>query len=398
MISKKIQDALSGGSAIRDAFAYGRQLAAEVGEENVFDFSLGNPATPAPARFGEAIKEIIDQEDPVAIHGYMDNSGYPDVRAAIAQDLNERFNTHFEWKNIIMSVGAGGALNVTLNTIIDPDDEVIVFAPYFSEYDHYINNYNGKIVVVSPNTETFQPNLEEFESKITCKTKAIIINTPNNPSGAVYSKETIQAIAEILKKKQLELNKEIYMISDEPYRELLYDGAVHTFVTNYYDNAFVCYSYSKSLSLPGERIGYVAAPNEMADVETVLRGLQTSTRIMGFVNAPSLIQKGVKACIKESTDIAYYDRNRKTLYEGLTKMGFECVKPQGAFYLFLKSPVANESEFCEKAKKYHLILVCGSAFCCPGYVRITYCNSLEKIQRSLPQFEKLANEYGLSAK
>lgn len=398
MISKKIQDALSGGSAIRDAFAYGRQLAAEIGEENVFDFSLGNPATPAPARFGEAIKEIIDGEDPVAIHGYMDNSGHPDVRAAIADDLNERFNTHFGWKNIIMSVGAGGALNVTLNTIIDPGDEVIVFAPYFSEYDLYIKNYNGQIVVVSPNTENFQPNLTEFESKITSKTKAIIVNTPNNPSGAVYSKETIQSIAEILKKKQIEFNKEIYMISDEPYRELLYDGAVHTFVTNYYDNAFICYSYSKSLSLPGERIGYVAAPNEMADVETVLRGLQTSTRIMGFVNAPSLIQKGVKACIKESTDIAYYDRNRKTLYEGLTQMGFECVKPQGAFYLFLKSPVADEAEFCEKAKKHNLILVRGSAFCCPGYVRITYCNALEKIQRSLPQFEKLANEYGLKVK
>ena len=228
MISKKIQDALSGGSAIREAFACGRKLAAELGEENVFDFSLGNPATPAPAKFGKAIKEIIDNEDPVAIHGYMDNSGHQDVRAAIAEDLNERFGTSFDWHNLIMSVGAAGALNVTLKTIIDPDDEVIVFAPYFSEYDLYIKNYDGKIVVVSPNTENFQPNLDEFESKITNKTKAILINTPNNPSGAVYSKETIQTMAEILKKKQIEFNKEIYMISDEPYRELLYDGAVHT--------------------------------------------------------------------------------------------------------------------------------------------------------------------------
>ena len=395
MVSKKIQSALSGGSTIREAFAYGRQLAEQIGDENVFDFSLGNPATPAPAKFGQAIKEIIENEDPVAIHGYMDNSGYPDVRGAIAEDLNERFDTHFKWQNIIMSVGAGGALNVTLKTIIDPEDEVIVFAPYFSEYDLYIQNYDGKIVIVSPNTVDFQPNLQEFESKITGKTKAVIVNTPNNPSGAVYSKETIIAITDILKAKQKEYQKEIYLISDEPYRELLYDGAVHTFVTNYYANSFVCYSYSKSLSLPGERIGYVAVADEMTDSATVLRGLQTSTRIMGFVNAPSLIQKGVKACIKEMTDIAYYDRNRKTLYEGLIGMGFECVKPQGAFYLFLKSPEPDEAAFCEKAKKHNLMLVRGSAFSCPGYVRITYCNSLDKIQRSLPQFEKLAQEYGL---
>ncbi|MEG0805904.1 MAG: pyridoxal phosphate-dependent aminotransferase [Lachnospiraceae bacterium] len=395
MLSKQITKDLSNSSAIRKAFADGQELAKVIGEENVFDFSLGNPATPAPAKFNEAVKNIVDHEDSIQVHGYMDNSGYPDVRQAVAENLNERFKTQFDFSNITMSVGAGGALNTVLKVLLDPGDEVIVFAPFFSEYTHYIGNFYGTKVEVAADTTSFQPNLEDFEKKITEKTKAVIVNTPNNPSGVVYSEEKIQKLAEILSKKQKEFNKEIYLISDEPYRELLYDGAVHHFLTNYYENTFVCYSFSKSLSLPGERIGYVAISNEMADAAMVKRALQTSTRILGFINAPSLIQKAVKECLNEKTDIEYYDKNRRTLYEGLIRLGFECAKPEGAFYIFLKSPEADEIAFCEKAKKYNIMIVNGTSFSCPGYVRLTYCVSLDKIQRSLPQFEKLAKDYGL---
>lgn len=395
MLSKKIQAALAGSSAIRAMFVEGKELAAKVGEENVFDFSLGNPATPAPEAIKQAIKDLVDQTDPLLLHGYMSNSGYEDVRKAVADNLNSRFGTDFTWKNIVMTVGAAGGLNIVFKTILDPGDEVIVFAPYFGEYRSYAANFDAAVVEVEPDYETFEPDLAAFEAAFTDKTKAVVINTPNNPTGVIYSDETMRRIARILLEKESEYKKEIYLVSDEPYRELIYDGAKENFLTKYYHNTIVGYSFSKSLSLPGERIGYIAVPNEVTDAENMLAGIEVANRTLGFVNAPSLIQKAAAACINEKTNLEFYDKNRKALYEGLSRLGFTCIKPQGAFYLWMKSPVENEAEFVAAAKKYNLILVKGSAFGCSGYVRLAYCISNEKIVRSLDAFAKLAKEYHL---
>lgn len=396
MLSKKIQAALAGSSAIRAMFVEGKELAARVGEENVFDFSLGNPATPAPEAVKQSIKDLLDETDPLVLHGYMSNSGYEDVRAAIADNLNQRFGTDFTWKNIVMTVGAAGGINIVFKTILDPGDEVIVFAPFFGEYKSYAANFDASVVAVVPDDRTFEPDLAAFEAAFTEKTKAVLVNTPNNPTGVIYSDGTMREIARILMVKEQEYQKEIYLISDEPYRELVYDGAKENFLTKYYHNTIVGYSFSKSLSLPGERIGYIAVPDAVTDAQEILAGIDVANRTLGFVNAPSLIQKAVAACVGEKTNLEFYDRNRKDLYEGLTKLGFSCIKPQGAFYLWLKSPVENEEEFVAAAKKYNLILVKGSAFGCGGYVRLAYCISNEKINRSLEAFAKLAKDYGLS--
>ena len=394
MISKKMENMVANSSAIRAMFEEGNRLAKIYGAENVFDFSLGNPNVPAPEEVKNAIIELLNEEDPIALHGYTNsNAGYADVREAVAQSLNERFGTEFEGKNIVMTVGAAGGLNVILKSLLNPADEVIVFAPYFGEYRSYVSNYDGVLVEVSPDTETFQPKLAEFEEKITAKTKAVIVNTPNNPTGVVYSEETIEKMAEILEKKQKEFGTDIYLISDEPYRELAYDGVEVPYLTKYYANTIVGYSYSKSLSLPGERIGYLVIPDEMKDSEEVLAAANVATRILGFVNAPTLQQKVVEKCLNEKTDLSFYDRNREDLYNGLKECGFECIKPQGAFYLFVKSPVPNEKEFCEAAKKYNILIVPGSSFACPGYVRLAYCVSHETIVNSLPKFKELAKEY-----
>lgn len=394
MIAEKMKNMVANSSAIRAMFEEGNRLAQIYGAENVFDFSLGNPNVAAPEAVKEAIIELLDENDPVVLHGYTNsNSGYADVRETVAKSLNERFGTKFEGKNIVMSVGAAGGLNVILKTLINPGDEVIAFAPYFGEYRSYTDNYDGVLVEVSPNTVDFQPKLDEFEQKITPKTKAVIVNTPNNPTGVVYSEETIKKLASIMEAKQKEYGTEIYLISDEPYRELVYDGIKVPYLTKYYDNTIVGYSYSKSLSLPGERIGYLVIPDEVKDSEDVLAAANVATRILGFVNAPTLQQKVVAKCINEKTDISYYDRNRETLYHGLRECGFECIKPQGAFYLFVKSPVADEKEFCAAAKKYNLLLVPGSSFACPGYVRLAYCVAYETIVNSLPKFRELAGEY-----
>ena len=394
MIAEKMKNMVANSSAIRAMFEEGNRLAQIYGAENVFDFSLGNPNVAAPEAVKEAIIELLDESDPVVLHGYTNsNSGYADVRETVAKSLNERFGTKFEGKNIVMSVGAAGGLNVILKALINPGDEVIAFAPYFGEYRSYTNNYDGVLVEVSPNTVDFQPKLDEFEQKITPKTKAVIVNTPNNPTGVVYSEETIKKLASIMEAKQKEYGTEIYLISDEPYRELVYDGVRVPYLTKYYDNTIVGYSYSKSLSLPGERIGYLVIPDEVKDSEDVLAAANVATRILGFVNAPTLQQKLVAKCINEKTDISYYNRNRETLYNGLRECGFECIKPQGAFYLFVKSPAADEKEFCAAAKKYNLLLVPGSSFACPGYVRLAYCVAYETIVNSLPKFRELAGEY-----
>ena len=394
MIAEKMKNMVANSSAIRAMFEEGSRLAEIYGAENVFDFSLGNPNVAAPEAVKKAIIELLDQNDPVILHGYTNsNSGYADVRETVARSLNERFGTQFEGKNIVMSVGAAGGLNVILKTLINPGDEVIAFAPYFGEYRSYTNNYDGILVEISPNTVDFQPKLDEFEQKISPKTKAVIVNTPNNPTGVVYSEETIRKLAAIMEAKQKEYGTDIYLISDEPYRELVYDGVEVPYLTKYYANTIVGYSYSKSLSLPGERIGYLVIPDEVKDSKDILAAAGVATRILGFVNAPTLQQKVVARCINEKTDISFYDRNRETLYQGLQKCGFECIKPEGAFYLFVKSPVADEKEFCAAAKKYNLLLVPGSSFACPGYVRLAYCVAYETIVNSLPKFMELAKEY-----
>lgn len=395
MISEKMIDLVNNSSVIRAMFEEGQRLAGIYGAENVYDFSLGNPNVPAPEAVKTTMMELLNNEDPVVLHGYMSNTGYEDVREAIAQSINDKFGTHFTNGNIIMTVGAAGGLNVCLKALLNPGDEVIAFAPFFGEYRSYTANYDGKLVVISPNTETFQPNLKEFAEKITAKTKAVIVNSPNNPTGVVYSEATIQEMASILNQKQQEFGTDIYLISDEPYRELVYTDAEVPYLTKYYDNTIVGYSFSKSLSLPGERIGYLVIPSELKDFELVFGACGVATRVLGYVNAPSLMQKVVAKCLNEKTDIAYYGRNRDTLYNGLKELGFSCIKPEGAFYLFVKSPVADEKEFCAAAKKYNVLIVPGSSFACPGYVRIAYCVSYETIVNSLPKFAELAKEYNL---
>ena len=395
MISEKMKPYVKNNSAIRMMFEEGNRLRAKYGADKVFDFSLGNPSVPAPDSVREAIIELVNTTDPTVLHGYMSNAGFEDVRQTIAESLNRRFDTKFSAKNLIMTVGAASGLNVILKTILNPGEEVIVFAPYFLEYGAYVRNYDGVLVEISPDTTTFQPNLAEFEQKITPKTRAVIVNTPHNPTGVVYSEETIKKLSTILEAKQKEFGTVIYLISDEPYRELAYDGVEVPYLTKYYNNTVVGYSYSKSLSLPGERIGYLVIPDEADGSEELISAATIANRTLGCVNAPSLIQKVVAKCVDAKTDLAAYDKNRQSLYNGLKECGFECIKPQGAFYLFVKSPVEDEKAFCEAGKKYNILMVPGSSFACPGYVRLAYCVSYETIVNSLPEFKKLAAEYGL---
>ena len=392
MISNKMVGYVQSSSIIRAMFEEGKRLAAIHGAENVYDFSLGNPNVEAPKAVKDAIIDILNNESMTMVHGYMNNSGYDDVRAAIARSINTKFGTSFNEANILMTVGAAGGLNVILKTLLNPGDEVIVFAPYFGEYRSYVANYDGDLVVVSPNTIDFQPNLKEFKEKITGRTKAVIINSPNNPTGVVYSKETIIELSGILKEKQSELGTDIYIISDEPYRELAYDGVEVPYLTQYYDNTFVGYSYSKSLSLPGERIGYLVIPKEVADFENMIVAANVANRILGFVNAPSLFQRVIAKCLDAEVDVDIYNKNRELLYNSLIEYGYECIRPEGAFYLFVKSPIDDEKEFCAAAKKYNILIVPGTTFACPGYVRIAYCVSYRTIEKALPGFKALIEE------
>lgn len=396
MISYKMVDLVNNSSVIRAMFEEGKRLASIYGADNVYDFSLGNPNVPAPKAVNEAVKAIIDEENSVVLHGYMSNSGYEDVRDTIADSLNRRFDTSFNSSNIIMTVGAAGGINVLFKALLNPGDEVIVFAPYFGEYRAYASNAEAKLVVVPPDTTSFMPDLKEFEALVTARTRVVIVNTPNNPTGVVYSEDVIKAMSDILVKKQKEYNSVIVLFSDEPYRELAYDGVEVPYITKYYDNTVIGYSYSKSLSLPGERIGYLVIPDALDDSEMIKSACNVATRILGFVNAPSLMQKVVAKCVDVdvSENIAIYNRNRETLYSGLTEMGFECIKPQGAFYLFMKTPV-DDKEFANLAKKYNILLVPGSSFGCTGFVRIAYCVSYDTIVNALPKFKELALELGL---
>jgi aspartate aminotransferase len=393
MISKKMTALVQNSSVIRAMFEEGKRLAAIHGAENVFDFSLGNPSVEPPKEVKDAIVDVIMNENTNLVHGYMSNSGYEDVRTAVANSINHKFGTHFNENNIIMTVGAAGGLNVIFKTLLNPGDEVIVFAPFFGEYRNYVNNFDGELVIVSPNTVDFQPDLDEFETKITPKTKAVIVNTPNNPTGVVYSEETIMKLSNILDKKQKEYGNSIYLISDEPYRELVYDGVSVPYLTKYYKNTLVGYSFSKSLSLPGERIGYLVIPTEVDDAEDIIAAANVANRILGFVNAPSLIQRVVAKCLDSEVDVSIYNRNRELLYNSLTEYGFTLVKPEGAFYLFVKALEDDDKAFVNAAKKHNILIVPGSSFGCPGYCRIAYCVEYDKIERALPGFKKLAEEY-----
>ena len=393
MISEKMQGFVRNNSVIRAMFEEGKIMARKFGPENVYDFSLGNPSVEPPKEVAESIVKIATEEEPNLVHGYMSNSGYEDVRAAVADSLNRRFGTAFTQKNILMTVGAAGGLNVIFKTLLNPGDEVIVFAPYFLEYRSYVGNFDGVVVEITPDMETFQPNLAEFEKKITPKTKAVIVNTPNNPTGVVYSEETIVKMSEILVSKEKEFGTGIYLISDEPYRELVYTDEEPPYLTKYYHNTIVGYSFSKSLSLPGERIGYLVMPDTLDDADDVIAAAAIANRIMGFVNAPSLMQRVIAQCLDAQVDIDAYRRNRDLLYNGLTEIGYECVKPQGAFYLFLKVLGEDTEAFCERAKALDLLVVSGTGFGCPGYVRLAYCVSEDMIRRSLPVFKKLYDSY-----
>lgn len=394
MIAKSMVDYVKGSSVIRAMFEEGKRLADKYGAENVYDYSLGNPSVEPPSQVRQAMIDIISNEDQNLVHGYMNNSGYEDVRETIAQSLNKKFGTSFTFKNILMTVGAAGGLNVILKTLIDPGDEVVTFSPFFGEYRNYVANYSGKLVIVPP-TDDFIPDPELFAQSLTAKTKAVIINNPNNPTGVVYSEETIKSLMDVLERKQKEYGTSIYLIADEPYRELVYDGVQVPYLTKYYNNTIVGYSYSKSLSLPGERIGYLVMPDELDDFENIVQAAGIANRILGFVNAPSLIQRTVAKCVDAEVDVEAYNYNRELLYNSLKDMGYECIKPQGAFYLFVKAPCGDDKAFCDKAKEFNLLLVPGSTFNGPGYVRIAYCVDPEMIKRSLPAFEKLAAIYDM---
>ena len=393
MISNKMKDLVASSSTIRAMFEEGKRLASIYGEENVFDFSLGNPNVEPPEVVKNTIIEILSEESPNFVHGYMSNSGYEDVRLKIAEFTNKKHNLNLTENNIVMTCGAAGGLNIIFKTLMNPGDEVITFAPYFGEYRAYTNNYDGNLVVVPSNTDTFEPNLEEFENKITSKTKIVIINSPNNPTGVIYSEEVIKSLANILNKKQKEFNSSIYLISDEPYREIVYDDIKVPYLLSYYNNSIIGYSYSKSLSLPGERIGYIVANSNLDDFDIFMQGLNVANRVLGFVNAPSLFQRVIARTLGAEVDVDIYKKNRDLLYNHLTKIGFSCVKPNGAFYLFPKSLIEDDVKFCQDAKKFNLLIVPGTAFGCPGHFRISYCVSYDKIEKSLAAFDKLAELY-----
>lgn len=393
MISEKMMELVENSSVIRAMFEEGKQMAEQFGAENVYDFSLGNPSVEPPQEIKASIIEIVEQEKPMLVHGYMSNSGYEDVRETIAKSLNEEHKTTFHKENILMTVGAAGGLNVILKTLLNPEDEVIVFAPFFGEYANYVKNYDGRLVVVPADTKDFQPDLRGFAKALSEKTKAVIINTPNNPTGVVYSERTIMALSELMYKAQDAFGTSIYLISDEPYRDLVYDGVKVPYLTKYYDNTIVGYSYSKSLSLPGERIGYLVMPDKLDDGEIIRNAANVANRILGFVNAPSLMQRVVGRCTEAKVDVEIYNRNRILLYETLKEYGYEMIKPQGAFYLFIKALEEDDKAFSQRAKKHNLLLVPGSSFGCPGYVRLAYCVDYEMIKRSLPAFKALADEY-----
>lgn len=393
MLNEKMAALGNNRSTIRELFEYGNKRATVVGRENVLDFSLGNPNVPAP----DAVREAILAEaagDPVALHGYTSAQGAADVRKALVDDINRRFGTDYTGDSLYLTAGAAAALSCAFKAIACPGDEFVVLAPYFPEYLMFIESGAGaKAVVVPPSIADFQINFDALEKALNEHTKAVVINSPNNPSGAVYSEQTIRQLAELLREKGAQFGHPIYLVSDEPYREIVYDGVQTPFVPTYYDDTIVCYSYSKSLSLPGERIGYVLVPPQAADSADLYAAVCGAGRALGYVCAPSMFQRVAARCTGLTSDITVYQTNRDLLFDGLTSMGYTCVKPQGAFYMFPQTLEPDDRAFCERAKKYDLLVVPGADFGAPGHMRISYCVQTETIRRALPLFEKLAKEY-----
>lgn len=393
MISKNMKILVDKSAAISALFTEGKRMRQILGDKNVFDFGIGNPNVKAPLSVNKTAIELLENMDSLALHSYTDGAGIPTVRQTIAESLNHRFQEEYTGENIVMTTGAAGGLNVILKVLLDQGDEVLTFAPYFSEYDVYVANAGGRLIAIEPNIPSFLPDAKKLAESITPKTKAIIINNPNNPTGVVYDEETLKKIAEVLEAKQKEFGNAIYLISDEPYRELVFDGATVPYIPKIYKNTIVAYSFSKSLSLPGDRIGYLTIPSSVEDFQDVVYGAGVANRVLGFVNAPALQQLVVAKCCDEKSDIAFYDNNRGILYNALIQYGFECAKPQGAFYLFVKALEEDDVAFVNKAKEFGILMTPGDGFGCKGYVRIAYCVARDTIERALPSFKKLAEAY-----
>ncbi len=382
-------------SIIREIFEYSKTRAAQIGAENVFDFSLGNPSVPAPKEVNDTIRELLDTKNSVSLHGYTSAQGDAQTRAAVAENIKKRFGVDISPNLIYMTCGAAASLSICLKAIVEENsqDECIVFAPFFTEYRLFVESAGAKLVISTPVEKTFQLDLFDLEGKITPNTKALIVNSPNNPSGVVYSEETISALCSLLNKKSAEYGHPIYLIADEPYRELVYSGVNVPYLMNYYHNTLVCYSYSKSLSLPGERIGYIAVSPNMDDAQSIYLAVCGAGRALGYVCAPSLFQQVITRCIDAAVNVEAYKENRDLLYDNLTSYGYECVKPDGAFYLFVKSPESDAYKFFEAAKEQEILVVPCDDFGVSGYVRIAYCVSTDTVKGALPGFKKLAEKY-----
>jgi len=394
MFNQKIVASLGKSSMIRAMFEAGARLKAQYGEENVFDFSLGNPEIEPPVQVQESIKKYVNSNTP-GLHYYMNNAGFQDVRAKVAEYLQKKSGVPLTHDNILMVCGAAAGMNVALKALLNPGEEVIVLSPFFVEYLSYIDNADGKPVIVKTEKDTFQIDVEAVKSSITPRTKGIILNSPNNPTGVVYSRESLERLRDAIEEKEKEFGTSIFIFSDEPYVRIVYDGIELPNVLSIFKNCIVINSFSKSHALPGERIGYVAVSSRIDDVDTLMAVMITLNRTLGFVNAPALFQRVVADNLDVAVDTAFYQEKRDILYNHITSVGFECVKPSGAFYLFIKSPIEDDVAFCEAAQKYNLLIVPGSGFGCPGYVRIAYCYDTNMIRRSLPAFTKLAREFGL---
>lgn len=395
MISQKYKDMLGQKSVIREMSAAGHKMGEEIGFDNVFDYSLGNPSVPAPKKVEDVIKKLLEETEPLSLHGYSEGHGILQVREKIAAYLAKTYDIPYTYEDIFMASGAAGALAHAFRAVVCPGEEIITFAPFFPEYRPYIETTGAVLKIVPANTETFQINFEAFEQMITEKTAAVLINTPNNPSGIVYSTETIRKLAEVLSKAQEAYGHDIYIISDEPYCEIVFSGVDAPCVSKFYANTIMCYSYSKSLSLPGERIGYVAVNPTCKDAALIVHMCTQISRGIGHNCPASLLQLTVAELLGETSDLSVYEENANILYDALTKMGFSCVRPGGTFYMFPRSPEEDAKAFCQKALAYNLVLVPGDSFGCPGFFRISYCVPTEKVKRSLAAFEKLAQAYGL---
>ncbi len=393
MIAKEFLDMLGQKSVIREIFAYGSERAKEIGYENVFDYSLGNPSVPTPKEFTDKIVELVTEEDPMVLHGYSPSLGIESVREAVAQSLNKRFDMNYSIKHIFMTSAAASAIAHALRCVTVPGDQVITFAPYFSEYVPYVTKTGAELKVVPADTKSFQINFDAFDQMMNEKVMAILINTPNNPSGSVYSKDTLKRLSAYLTQKEQQYSHPIYIISDEPYREIVFNGKRAPYVAKYYKNTITCYSFSKSVSLPGERIGYVAVCPECEGADVLADMCGQISRGIGHNCPSSLIQLALPSILDKTSDLSVYETNKNILYKALSQMGFECVEPGGTFYMFPKSLEPDAKAFCQKALKYDLLLVPGDGFECKGHFRMAYCIPTEKVQRSLEAFEKLVKEY-----